>query len=529
MLLDFFIKKLRYIKDAAVLSKEEPVGVPASLEENLELIRGRVGNGHDVKFHRFRFGPNASCEGAVIFVEGMADKNIIDSSVMSPVVGWRRHDDDMPAGLAMLEDIRSNALHAADTKLSASISEMIDEFLSGNTVMLAEGCAGGIVIGSKGFSKRSIAEPQSETVVRGPREGFTESISDNTSLIRRKIRDENLRVDHMTVGTRTKTDICIVYINGIARQAVVDEVKRRINRINVDSILESGYIEQYIEDHPLSPFSTVGNTEKPDVAASKLLEGRVVILVNGTPFVLTVPMLFIECFQTTEDYYSRPLYASMTRVFRYFGFVVSIFAPAVYIALTAFHQELIPTTLLFSIADAREGTPFPVLVETLIMVLAFEMLREAGIRLPRPVGQTISIVGALVMGDAAVSAGLVGAPVVITVAFTAVSTFLVPSQNDSASVLRIVMMVLASIIGWYGICMGFLAILVHLASLKSFGTNYFEDISWSENLQDSIIRMPLWMMKRRPRGTTGEDKVRTRELGVFTSPCADEDEEGSIW
>jgi spore germination protein KA len=236
-------------------------------------------------------------------------------------------------------------------------------------------------------------------------------------------------------------------------------------------------------------------------------------------------MLFIESFQTTEDYYTRPLYASMMRITRFFGYFITVFAPAIYIALTAFHQELIPTTLLFTIANAREGTPFPVFLEVFIMLFAFEILREAGIRLPRPVGQAISIVGALIMGDAAVSAGLVGAPMVILVAITAVASFLVPNQNDSASLLRVIMMVLAAFVGFYGVSMGFLAVLLYLGSLTSFGVPYFDGFAWTSNLQDSVVRIPLWSMVRRPKDIARGDITRRRFFVPPLRPYAPKDKD----
>jgi spore germination protein KA len=318
-----------------------------------------------------------------------------------------------------------------------------------------------------------------------------------------------------------------MYLDGVADHKVVDTVKYRISRLDVDSILESGYIEEYVEDAPFSPFATVGYSEKPDVVAGRLLEGRVAVVVDGTPFVLTAPMLFIESFQTAEDYYTRPLYASLMRILRYLAYFITVFAPALFIALTAFHQELIPTTLLFTIANAREGTPFPVFLETFIMVVTFETLREAGIRLPRPVGQAVSIVGALIMGDAAISAGLVGAPVVIVVAIMAVAGFLVPAQNDSASLLRIGMMVLAAFAGFYGVSMGFLALLLHLGSLTSFGVPYFDGFTWTRNLQDSIIRMPLWSMIRRPKDIARNDITRRRFFIPPLRPYAQQDEDDS--
>ena len=235
----------------------------------------------------------------------------------------------------------------------------------------------------------------------------------------------------MKIGRRTKTDVCILYLKDVANPRLIEEIRRRLNRIDIDSIMESGYIEQFIEDAPYSIFYTIANSEKPDVVAAKLLEGRAAILVDGTPFVLTVPMVLIESFQSAEDCYSRPYFASLIRMMRFLAFGIGTLAPAVYVALTTFHQELIPTPLLFTLASSREGIPFPAVLEALVMLVAFEILREAGVRLPRPVGSAISIVGALVIGEAAVSAGLIGAPMVIVVSLTAVSSFVVPAQTDS--------------------------------------------------------------------------------------------------
>ncbi|MBR5500434.1 MAG: spore germination protein, partial [Clostridia bacterium] len=264
------------------------------------------------------------------------------------------------------------------------------------------------------------------------------------------------------------------------------------------------------EDNPASIFSTVGYTEKPDVAAAKLLEGRVLILVDGTPFVLTTPFLLLEAFQNPEDYYDKPVYASLIRIFRVFAFLVSIFAPALFVSLTTFHQELIPTALLFTMAAAREGIPFTAFSETIVMLITFEVLREAGLRLPRAVGQTISIVGALVMGDAAVAAGLVGAPLVITVAFTAVCAFVVPTLNPQQTILRWLFLLAASFFGGLGIALGAIVLTIHLISLRSFGYPYLSPLAplRTDDLKDSVIRAPLWLLRRRPVGMAPGNPVR---------------------
>lgn len=477
----------------------------ASLQDNVSKLKTTFGESHDLKIHDIVFGKNKQIKASLVYIDALADTKFITNSILRALLETHL---DVENQEKLVENVKTKVLVNSDIAEVFVYEEIISSCLSGNTALLLDGQNKALIINTTGFEKRAITEPQSETVVRGPREGFNESAKVNVSLIRRKIKSEKLRVEHMVLGRKTKTDVLLLFLEGVVKKDILNVVKERLKGIEVDSILESGYIEQYIEDAPFSPFATVGYTEKPDVVAGKLLEGRVAIVVDGTPFVLTAPMLFIESFQTSEDYYSRPFQVSINRILRFMAYFISIFMPAIYIALTAYHQELVPTTLLITIANAREGTPFPVFFEALIMIFAFEVLREAGIRLPRPVGQAISIVGALIMGDAAVSAGLVGAPMVITIALTAVATFLVPSQTDSSTFLRLIMMVLASTLGFYGVLMGSIFLYTHITTLTSFGIPFFDGLGPSQDLQDSLIRMPLWFMKRRPKDLMGKDKIR---------------------
>lgn len=503
----------------------EPAGLESELAKNLDALKKIFGDSSDLKIHGLRFGPEEQLSGALVFVDGLVNSLFLTEAVLHPLKDWSGAGEPLPEKEERPRALARQVLCAGEIEDIFTLDDVVSGCLSGDAAILLDGCTSGLMVSSKGWDKRGVEEPQAETVVRGPREGFTETLRTNTALIRRKIKSGQLRAEHMTLGRRTQTQVCIMYIKDIASPEVVRGLKHRLNCLDVDSILESGYIEEYIEDAPFSPFATVGSTEKPDVVAGRLLEGRVAVVVDGTPFVLTVPMLFVESFQTAEDYYVRPLYASIVRMLRFIAFLISIFGPGIYIALTAFHQEFIPTTLLLSIANAREGTPFPVLIETLVMVFAFEILQEAGIRMPRPVGQAISIVGALIMGDAAVSAGLVGAPVVITVAFAAVSGFLVPTQREAESMLRVFMMFLGASLGWYGISMGFLAMLLHLGSLKSFGVVYFDGFTRTQNLQDSVVRMPLWSMLLRPIQLAEGDKTRRGRFFVPPPPPKDPQEQ----
>lgn len=486
-----------------------------SFEHNLNTLKNILGSSTDIVYREFSFGSKMQIKAAVIFLEGMTEKSTINQTIIRPFM----HD----GGLSGLEDrlqsrnidvIKDGIISVGEIKKTKSISELVDDCLSGDTIFLLEGSDEALSIQSKGWKTRGIEEPKTEAVVRGPREGFTETISINMTMLRRKIKNPNLTFETMQIGTQTKTSVCIVYLRGIANPKLIKEIKERLGRINTDSILESGYIEEFIEDAPYSIFPTVGNSEKPDKAASKILEGRAAILIDGTPFVLTVPMLFIEGFQSSEDYYSRPYLASFLRGLRFLAFIISVLAPATYVMLSTFHQELIPTTLLFTIAAGHEGVPFPAVIEAGLMIITFEILREAGVRLPRPVGQAVSIVGALVIGEAAVSAGLVGGIMVIVVALTAVSSFVVPVYTDVISILRIMFLILGGSLGIFGVGIGTLLVLVHIVSLRSFGSPYLSPLAplSTEDLKDTFVRTHIWSMFTRPR-TIGWHNMKKQGMG----------------
>lgn len=487
--------------------KKLRVQPPKSLQERIAAFKKELGDTDDIKVREFCFGPNKSYSAAVVYIDGLTDHQLIIDSILRPLIKY----EDFPEGQrgdVLLDFIKNGALLSDDTEESAEVTMLADTCLNGNTVLIVNGCEKCLSIGTKGWDFRSITEPQTEPVVKGPREGFTENFRTNTSMIRRKIKSPALRMDSMKIGRKTSTDVAVIYLENVAKPELVATVKARLKGLDVDSIMETGYLEEYIEDNPFSIFSTIGYTEKPDVAAAKILEGRVAVVVDGTPFVLTMPAFFVESFQTAEDYYNRPFYASLTRLMRLLSYFFAVYSLPIFIALTTFHQELLPSTLLFTIANAREGTPFPVVLEGLILILSFEILREAGLRLPRPIGQAISIVGALVMGEAAVSAGLVGSPIVIVVAISAVAGFAIPQQSDTISITRLIMMGLAAFLGGFGLALGFLALLLHLAKLKSFGVPFFASVNPTRDLQDSFIRVPLWQMEYRPTLLAGNDKKR---------------------
>lgn len=478
------------------------------LNENLTAIKSIFDNADDLIIREFKIGTEQQVNAFAVMISGLFNEASVSENLIKPLMSLHR-DVSMES---VVKVVKESALFVANIQETQKLDDTVTGILSGDTALFIDGTDSALIASIRGWEARGVEEPKTESVVRGPREGFVESLGTNIALLRRKIKNPQLKFEKMTVGKQTKTVICIVYINGIAKETIVQEVKDRITRIETDSVLESGYIEAFIEDAPYSLFPTVGNSEKPDIVGAKLLEGRIAVLTNGTPYVLTVPYLFIEAFQNSEDYYSRPYLATFIRWLRWLAFFISTFLPALYVAITTFHHELLPTTLLISIASAHEGIPFPAIVEALFMQVAYEILREAGLRLPKAVGQAVSIVGALVIGDAAVSAGLVGAPMVVVVALTGISSFVVPALTDVTTVTRFVLLILAGFAGLYGVMLGFAGFITHQLSLRSFGVPYMSPLAplSVSDLKDVLIRAPWWAMTTRP-SRIGKNSTRQKK------------------
>jgi spore germination protein KA len=401
-------------------------------------------------------------------------------------------------------------LAVGEARSAKDFDDAVFACLLGDCIMFVDGLADCIIIGAKGYDKRAIKPSDTEMSVRGPKESFIETLRTNTALVRRRIKNPELCFENLVVGRQTKTPVSVVYMHNIADEKLVKEVRRRLKSIDIDSIMSSGYVEQLIEDEPTSVFSTVGFTERPDVLCAKLMEGRVGVIVDGTHYALTIPYFFIENFQTPEDYSNNFISVSLIRFFRYAAFFISTLAPAIYVALVTFHHEMIPTSLLLTMSAAREGIPFSAFFEAFFMIIVFEILKEAGVRLPQPIGQTISIVGALVMGEAAVSAGFVSAPLVIVIAFTAVSGFVVSSLSSPVLILRFVFLFLAGFLGGYGIAVGIIVLIVRLADIESFGYRYLSPVIPFNirDQKDTLVRAPLWMMRTRPHLLARKNRVR---------------------
>ncbi|MDR7077128.1 spore germination protein KA [Neobacillus niacini] len=485
---------------------QKSINISLNLKENIDYIKKTVGNSSDIVIREFQAGQNGEIKIAVIFTDGLTNSAELQDFVLNTLMFEIRN-----AELDSMVFDRSNLFNLIKThSLPVSGISDINDFqklflnlLSGDSILFIDGCSQAISISLRYWADRGVEEPSSQTVVRGPKDGFTETLRKNTALVRRRIKDPNLWIDTQQIGTKTQTDVAIMYLKGVANDKTVAEVQSRLNQISIDAILESGYIEELIQDETYSPFPTVYNTERPDAVAGAILEGRIAIFVDGTPFVLVVPALFVHFLQASEDYYQRADIATLIRLLRYFSFFLALLTPSLFIAVTTFHQEMLPTQLLISLASQREGVPFPALVEALMMELTFEILREAGVRLPRAVGSSISIVGALVIGQAAVEAGIISASMVIIVSLTAISSFVSPNFNMSISVriLRFLFMLLAASFGLFGIILGLIVMVLHLNSLRSFGVPYLAPFApfILKDQKDSIIRMPHWSLFSRPR------------------------------
>ncbi|WP_432661825.1 spore germination protein [Wukongibacter baidiensis] len=508
----------RILKDKIIGKKKNKPIVTAedwklskSLEENIKMFKKIFNKDDMVNFREFETQEALPLKFCLIFVDGMVNKAIINENIILPIVSFPLKDIDLSN--QVIDTLKNKVIVSSTIQAQKEVYELIGSCLYGNAILLIEGFEEALLIDTKGWTTRAINEPTAETIVRGPKEGFNESVMINLTLIRRKIRSTDLKFKFREIGTRTQTKVCVCFIEGIANEKIVKELNRRLDDIDIDAILDSGYIEELIKDSPMSPFTTVGNTERPDVVAANLLEGRVALVVDGTPHVLTLPHLFIEHFQANDDYYNGFIYATINRLIRTFAFFLSTSVPAIYVALTTFHQEMIPTPLLLSISAAREGVPFPTIVEALFMLFAFEILRESGIRLPKPIGSTISFVGALILGEAAVDAKFVSAPIVIVTALTGISNFLIPKMIGALIAVRLIFLLLSAFLGLYGYIFGVIGLFIHLMSMRSFGIPYMLDVGAlnMQDVKDTAIRAPWWIMHLRPKLIGDNNKVRQKD------------------
>ncbi|MBT2736389.1 spore germination protein [Bacillus sp. ISL-7] len=447
--------------------EKEVISLVKSIDSNIQIFTQIFNKDETLRVRRFqnKYLKEAKC--CLIYFDGMVNTEILNENIIQPIMENNLKDELSPNNL--LEEFANKIIFSKQVKSANLVSSIVSSIIYGDTLFLLEGYDTALLIDTKGWATRSITEPDSDKVVRGPREGFTESIMVNLSLIRRKINSPDLKFKFKEIGERTHTKACICYIEGLALNEILEELEKRIDEIKIDAILDSGYVQELIDEARFSPFETVGYSERPDVVASKLLEGRVALVVDGSPFVLTVPYLMIEGYQSNEDYYSNYIFASFNRLLRSTGVFVAMGLSAIYLAITCYHQEMLPTPLLISIAESRRGVPFPTVITLIGMLLVFDVIREAGSRMPTNIGQAINIVGSLVLGQAVVEAKLVSAPVVIVAALSGMMSLLSPTTMGMVIMVRFFLLVLAAVIGIYGYIFGMIVVILHLMNLRSFG------------------------------------------------------------
>ncbi|MDF2652871.1 MAG: spore germination protein, partial [Paenibacillus sp.] len=465
----------------------------------INYLQDTLGNPPDL--NKYPFSLSHGIEGYCIFIETLIDKKKIENDIL-PIFTEKQLYDDLIASENVIQSL-SKRIPAISITASADIDSCIQELLAGKSLLTIAGINEILIIDVAKFNHRPVSEPQTETTVRGPREAFNEDFAINIGLLRKRIRSTKLHIEQMTIGTRTETRLLLAFMKDLAPSEVVNEFRRRIQLIQTDSLLDTTYVEEWIQDSTFSFFPTLLNTERPDVTASHILEGRVAVLVDGSPIAIIGPITLFQYFSAPEDYYQRANVATLLRWLRIWAFTLAVFVPALYIAVISYHQALIPPSLLINISAQREGVPFSGALEAFIMMITFEILREAGLRMPRVAGQAISIVGALVLGQAAVQAGLVSAAMVIIVSITAISNFVSPFYNFAISqrLLQFSYMLLASFMGLFGILCGVLFTTVHLASLKSFGVPYLAPLAPTllSDWKDTLIRVPRQWMTTFPR------------------------------
>ncbi|MCI8628748.1 MAG: spore germination protein [Firmicutes bacterium] len=489
--------------------------ISKNLEKNITIIENAFQNCGDIVKRRFFVGEKKDIAVYMIYTDNIVNGSAIEESILTNIMNRCRIDGKKEG---MLKRLNEEVIAIGEMNEVKTFQEIFDAVLLGDTILLMDENDIALQASTKGFPSRGVSEAKTEVVVQGPKDAFTEIGATNIVLIRRRIRDTKLKVKRTKVGKRSKTDVAILYMEDIVRKEILQEVEYRINQIDIDVILDSGYIDQLLENRWLSPFPQLQMTERPDKAASALLEGRVVIVIDNTPFVVIAPATLNVFFQASEDYYDRWEIMSFIRLIRYCAGFLAVALPGLYIALTVFHPSMLPTNLALKIAETRQNIPFPAVGEILIMELAFELLREAGIRLPSPVSSTIGIVGGIIIGQAAVEAGIVSPSVVIVSALTGICTFVIPNIAlvSGLRLTKYIVLIFSAFLGLYGFWLALILMLIHMASLKSFHIPFLypfcsASVNNYNDLEDSIFRLPLWFMKKRP--IFSNDKHRQREKG----------------
>lgn len=486
--------------------------ISKSLRENENYIRKRCENCADILIRPMKLGREKKLNCLMVYVEVAVSNMMLDDSAIGKMINhfWDSSSEQIQ------EFVQNNSLGVADVKKLKTMEEAFAAMLAGNAIFFIDGYDRAMKISSVGYPDMGVSEVQSEKVIRGSREGFTDSVKVNTALVRKRLQDTRLKVEEADIGVRSNTKLQILYIEDLVHQELLEEIKERLERYEIDGIFDTGMVEQLTEESWLSPFPQYQTTERPDRAAQELLNGKMIVFCDNSPSGLILPSTFQGFMESSEDWYQRFETASFLRVLRYLALLIAALLPGMYLAVIRFHTQVLPENLILSFAQAREGVPFSSIVELVLLELSFELIREAGVRIPGQLGNTIGIVGGLIIGQAAVSANLVSPIVVIIVALTALGSMAIPNEEFSTAfrMLKYIFLFLGGYLGIFGIVMGIYLVMMHLGGLLSFGMPYlvpFVKKEAGKNVGNGILRVPFRMRKYRPVFAKKEEKIRLKE------------------
>ncbi|MDR3179018.1 MAG: spore germination protein [Oscillospiraceae bacterium] len=482
------------------VNKDKESFLSNSLFENMNFLKKEFDSSSDLVYREFKINGTKS---AIFNMDGLIDKSNLAASVINPIRKYtfsNKSNDEEKSPKEKYVYIRDNILSTADQVETKTYDEVIKFMTAGFAMLCIDGCNLILAIGIQGFSFRGISEPSNEIMQRESKEGFVEPLRINITMVRRRIRSPKLKFEMMTIGSITRTDIYVCYLKDVCSAGFVEKVRKKLNKIKISGILAAGYITEFLEEsNNFSFFSSIGVSERPDTVCAKILEGRIAILVDGTPSVIIVPHLFTEYFQSFDDYTTKPYFATLTRWLKYISFFISTLLPGLYVSTVTFNPELLPNQLITKIAVSVATTPFSLMFEALLIHLIYEIMREAGLRLPKPLGHAVSIVGGLVIGQTAVGSGLVGEPTLMIVALTALSSYVIPNLYEPIAVLRLIFVLVGGIMGTWGIMLMFSAVLVDLCGKANFGIPYTSPISpfsWF-GMRDVLIRANWKVLSKR--------------------------------
>ena len=468
------------------------------LEKICKKLKKDYGESADLTIRRVEIGGKAAFYAAI---EGLVDKELLEEHVIKPLAAV----EDFSA-----EEIEKRVYLTAPVKWADTLSEAEDEIATGTVALFLDGEKSIGLFSVKKWERRSVEEPPTSSVIKGPREGFTEDVSVNAALLRRRLKSKSFVIAERRIGKYTGTKVLVCYLSDVASPETVDLVNERLGEIEIDGVIDSSYLTKFLEDDPASLFPQIGSYEKPDVVAAKLLEGRVAILADGSPIALTVPHLLIESFQDSQDYFKRNTRVTVTRFLRLFGAIIALFLPAAFVAVQEYQYQVLPLKFLITIINSTNGTPLSPTLEMLLVLIIFDILNEASVRMPRYVGMALSIVGAIVLGETAVSAGLLSSPAVLVTALSSIGLYLVPDDVGTYSLLRLLFVATAALLGLLGILFAVLLLLGHLVTLESFGSDYLSPYAplIAADLKDGFVKRELPDMEKRPLGIPNENPTR---------------------